>query len=174
MTHKSPVILQVPESKLQGATIEVWNKSDLLHPGTITAMQPARRPAQPRGPIVRSSPPPPTPGGSGEAVRDSNEAERERQEAGAEVGSGSAVGELGGGCSPESPVWAVVGREGEVGAVEMGEDVGLQEATAALQRDTAWEIIKVIQAGLCTVPALSCTIEQPGSLNSLVCGWFCR
>ncbi len=26
---------QVPESKLQSATIEVWNKSDLLHPGTM-------------------------------------------------------------------------------------------------------------------------------------------
>jgi hypothetical protein len=156
--------LQVPEAKLRGATIEVWNKSDLLHPGTPAAMQPSRRPSQPCGPTVRSIREPQGLGFGKEGVTDPSGVEAlalpgevsEVGESGARLeGEGGKVMKSGGdeSCDPlgDAPVFgggAGVNDEEPEGeaAAGRGRTVGVKETIAAIQQNTAWEIIQVRSA----------------------------
>lgn len=136
----------MPEAKLQGATIEVWNKSDLLHPGTLAAMQPARRPSQPRGPTVQTARPPPAlRGGEADAPPPGRPGEESE---GVGVGGGGGYAAVGSAAVQRIEVETCDPREavgGGEGAGAVGEGMSLQETTVAIQRNTAWEIIKVIR-----------------------------
>lgn len=127
----------MPEAKLQNSTIEVWNKSDLLHSGTLAAMQdPRRTPYPPRGPTMRSMRLS-LPAADKETEQDPGASEDPGQGAEASVRGNSSGAKA---CEPSEAVPSTGGGEGHAGGRE---SMGVQEATDAIQHGIAWDIVEV-------------------------------